>query len=102
MRSSSHGDSKNGKTKSRQKTNCATAQSREGGLFPAGNETTNGKSKTSSAQILRESISYVERLSSGEKYGDGADDQQVNAVSAEFKRGGCPGSEAGQIDVFEE
>jgi hypothetical protein len=102
MRSSSQGDSKIGKIKSGQKTNCATAQSRECGLFPAGNETTDENSKTSSAQILRESISYAERLSSGEKYGDGADDQQVSADSAEFKRGGCPGSEAGQIDVFEE
>jgi hypothetical protein len=73
--------------------NCAAARSR-GGLFPVSNETTDSKSKTVSAQILRESISYVENFSSGEKYGDGAGDQQVDAGSADFKRGGSPGSQA--------
>jgi hypothetical protein len=58
-----------GKSKSGQKTTCA-ARSR-GGLFPASDETTDSKSKTTSAQILRESISYVEHFSSGEKDGDG-------------------------------
>jgi hypothetical protein len=93
-----------GKSESGQKTNCAAARSREGGLFHTSDETTGSKIKTASAQILRESISYVKYFSSGEKHGDGADDQHVGADSAECKRGGVgSGSEAhGQIDAFEE
>jgi hypothetical protein len=93
-----------GKRESGQKTNRAAARSREGELFPTSDETTDSKSETASAQILHESVSYAEHFSSGEKYGDGADDQQVGAGSAECKRGGGgPGSEThGQIDVFEE
>jgi hypothetical protein len=88
----------------REETNCAAAQNREGGLFPTSDETFDSKSKTASAQIPRESISCVEHFSSSDKYGCGADDQQVGAHSADYKRGGCgPGSEAhGQIEVFEE
>jgi hypothetical protein len=78
------------------------AWSREGGFFPTGHETTSSKSKTDGAQ-LREPVSYFEHDSSGEKSGDGADDQQMGASSAELKRGGGPGRKAHeQIDVYEE
>jgi hypothetical protein len=93
-----------GKSKPGQKTSCAAARSREGGLFLAGDETTGSKPKIASAKILRESISYVEHFPSGEKYGHRADEQQMSADRAEFKRGGGgPGSKArGHIHVSDE
>jgi hypothetical protein len=93
-----------GKSKPGQKTSCAAARSREGGSFLAGDETAGSKPKIASAQILCESISYVEHFPSGEKYGHRADEQQMSADRAEFKRGGGgPGSKArGHIHVSDE
>jgi hypothetical protein len=90
------------KSKSGQKTNCAAARSREGGF--TGDETSHSKSRTTSAQMLRESFSCVEQFSSGKRYSGGANDRQVGGDSADFKGGGGgPGSEAhGQINDFDE
>jgi hypothetical protein len=66
--------------------------------------TTDCKSKTVRAQILRKAVSYFAQDSSDEKYGDGAHDQQVDADNNKLKRGErCPGHiPHEQIDAYEE
>jgi hypothetical protein len=92
-----------GKSKSAQETNCVDAWSTDGGLFFPGDETKVSKSTRTCAYILREPLSLVEHVSTGEKYGDGSDDYRAGGNSAEFKRGGGAGPKAHeQIDVYEE